>query len=285
MNYEDMLDLFFQARRTKVEMHKARGIEKARLISKLLKQFQLYCEQEQLELDQMIAEQERSLLESREIQKELESVFEGKYRPNGVFEPKTKDVDVVAKGNPMTHEEANEHRANPYYTRGVADLYSINCQTCVVAYELRRRGYDVMAGPYGKGGATELLARMVNLAWIDPKTNDYPVIRASARVKNRKQAVEWFEETVKQGERYILSVLFKSGCGHVVILTRSGDGVIMVYDPQTGARFLGQSEIEEFLNDAVIGKALRAWPSLIRIDNAQVNIPFIRKIIRGYHGS
>lgn len=57
-----------------------------------------------------------------------------------------------------------------------------------------------------------------------------------------------------------------------------------IYDPQTGARYLGHGEIEDSMNDVVIGKALRSWPLITRIDNAQVNVPFIQKIIRGYRG-
>lgn len=285
MNYEDMLDLFFQARRTKVEMHKARGIEKARLVSKLLKQFQLYCEQEQRDFDQLIVEHEKSILESPEIQFRFASVFGGKYRPNGVFEPKATDVGVSEKGKPMTHEEANEHRVNPYFSGVREDVYSRNCQTCVVAYELRRRGYNVMAAPRGEDDATALLARGANYAWIDPKTNRYPMMRASALVKTKKQAIDWFEKTVKLDERYILTVLWEGGGGHVVILTRSEDGVLMVYDPQTGIQYLGHSEIAVFMSTALIGHGRRGFsPSIARIDNAQVNVPFIQKIIRGYRG-
>lgn len=43
----------------------------------------------------------------------------------------------------MNHDDANELKGNPNYTLGGG--YRINCQSCVVAYEMRRRGYDVEA--------------------------------------------------------------------------------------------------------------------------------------------
>ena len=141
-------------------------------------------------------------------------------RFGGVYEPEANDVDGAQKGVPMSHEEANEHRANPFFKAGVKDSYSRNCQTCVVAYELRRRGYDVMAVPRDDY-ATGILAHLVNLAWVDPKTKTYPVRMVSAKVVDRNRAVKWFEKVVKPGERYLLTVIWEKGGGHVVILTRN----------------------------------------------------------------
>ena len=185
----------------------------------------------------------------------------------------------------MSHEEANEHRANPFFRAGVNDSYSLNCQTCVVAYELRRRGYDVMAVPRDNY-ATGILANLVSLAWVDPTTGTYPVRQVNAKVSNGKQAVKWFEGAVKQGERYLLTVNLDGGGGHVVILTRNEDGVLMVYDPQSGDRFLGEKEIlDSFMRLVEVKYSMQEGfsPAILRVDNAQVNVPFIRKIIRRRH--
>ena len=39
--------------------------------------------------------------------------------------------------------------SNPHFMEG--DNFNNNCQTCVVAYEARRRGYNVEAKPYQPG--------------------------------------------------------------------------------------------------------------------------------------
>ena len=54
---------------------------------------------------------------------------------------------IGTKGNSIGIEEAIKG-ANPFYnTSGAEGDFSQNCQRCVVAYELRRRGYDVVALP------------------------------------------------------------------------------------------------------------------------------------------
>ena len=50
----------------------------------------------------------------------------------------TNDPDTIAgvkRGQPMTHEQADQGNANPRYNEGRE--YRVNCQSCVVAYEAR----------------------------------------------------------------------------------------------------------------------------------------------------
>lgn len=131
--------------------------------------------------------------------------------------------------------------------------------------------------------ATGILAHLVSLAWVDPTTGTYPVRQVNAKVSNGKRAVKWFESVVKQGERYLLTVNLDGGGGHVVILTRNEEGVLMVYDPQTGKRFIGAKEIiDSFMSRVEVEYSMqnRFSSAILRVDNAQVNMPFIRKIIR-----
>ena len=52
----------------------------------------------------------------------------------------------VKRGWEMSHEEADSGKVNPNYLFDI-DAYKYNCQCCVVAYEVRRRGFDVEAAP------------------------------------------------------------------------------------------------------------------------------------------
>lgn len=54
-----------------------------------------------------------------------------------------------AKGSPKGIENATL-KANPNYNPEYSE-YSENCQRCVIAYEARRRGYDVVAHPTYQG--------------------------------------------------------------------------------------------------------------------------------------
>ena len=180
--------------------------------------------------------------------------------------------------------------ANPFYDPLSKDeSYSRNCQTCVVAYEMRRRGYDVMAGPKidHRSNASRTVSYLFTLPWIDPKTGQYPIEQVNVKVKNVKSAIKWFEETVKPGERYILKVVWKSKkFGHVMILNRDDEGKLFIYDPQTGWKYEKPEEIQDVLKKIkFFYEPFNFSPALLRCDNLQFNMPVIRKIIRKRDGT
>ena len=217
----------------------------------------------------------------------LESLGRG-YQPQGEMLPSS--VNGAKKGKPMDHESANERRANPFYDPLSKDeSYSRNCQTCVVAYEMRRRGYDVMAGPKidHRSNASRTVSYLFTLPWIDPKTGQYPIEQVNVKVKNVKSAIKWFEETVKPGERYILKVVWKSKkFGHVMILNRDDEGKLFIYDPQTGWKYEKPEEIQYVLKKIKFFYGpFNFSPALLRCDNLQFNMPVIRKIIRKRDGT
>lgn len=60
----------------------------------------------------------------------------------------------------------------------------------------------------------------------------------------------------------------------------------MVYDPQSGKRFIGAKEIiDSFMSRVEVEYSMqnRFSSAILRVDNAQVNMPFIRKIIRRHY--
>ena len=60
--------------------------------------------------------------------------------------------EVKKKTKPMSKDE-DMARVNPYYEEG--DIFKINCSYCTLAYEMRRRGYDVEADDYHGGIADD----------------------------------------------------------------------------------------------------------------------------------
>lgn len=217
----------------------------------------------------------------------LESLGRG-YTPHGEMLPSS--VNGAKRGKPMDHESANGRRANPFYDPLSKDeSYSRNCQTCVVAYEMRRRGYDVMAGPKidHRSNASCTVSYLFTLPWIDPKTGAYPIEQVNVKVRNVKSAIKWFEETVKAGERYILKVVWKSKkFGHVMILNRDDEGKLFIYDPQTGWKYEKPEEIQYVLKKIkFFYEPFNFSPALLRCDNLELNMPVVRKIIRKRDGT
>ena len=158
----------------------------------------------------------------------------------------------VTKSKPMDFEKANNKAANPHYDADVfIDVtrpryenlnrpYRINCQTCVVAYEMRRRGYDVEAQPnWGddRNGCDKLSTSCL-AAWRNPKTGGMPE-------PHQFKSLTQVAHAVKPGERHFLLYSHESGGGHIVTLGCDNTGPF-VYDPQTGARSSVQSYAERY---------------------------------------
>ena len=173
----------------------------------------------------------------------------------------------------MTRSEANEGRVNPGFGR-VAGT-GANCQSCVVAFEARLRGYDVKAKPnVDPGSAAGYLADHTNAAWIDPFTGDPPEIRRPdpKTVRTAAQAQRWLEENVQPGQRYTLEFDWPHRGGHILCVDRAPDGGIRLYDPQTGGTFSGKGA-QRFLRDS-----RRDTLGLTRIDDAIINAYFADEI-------
>ena len=56
---------------------------------------------------------------------------------------RNKTIAETPQGKPMNFRQADGGAPNPNYRKGGG--YATNCQTCTVAYELRRRGFNVEA--------------------------------------------------------------------------------------------------------------------------------------------
>lgn len=70
---------------------------------------------------------------------------------------------IGAKGKPYSIDNALKN-VNPNHSYDYSE-YSENCQRCVVAYELRRRGYNVTALPTYKGDRLPIVNHYGNGLW------------------------------------------------------------------------------------------------------------------------
>lgn len=115
--------------------------------------------------------------------------------------------------------------ANPNYLQG--EKYQNNCQRCVQAYEMRRRGYDVTAS-------------------AKPTKNNKIIWGSECFVKDRKDAYSAFtmkvsEKAVRQelenapnGARYIIYVAWRKSRSAHVFVGEKIDGKVRYVDPQSG---------------------------------------------------
>lgn len=193
----------------------------------------------------------------------------------------------VTRGKEMTFEEADELRGNRNYPTG-EHKYKVNCQSCVVANELRRRGYDVTArGNNESGDIPDRLSRLTNWAWIDPTTGKTPskMIAGGVEVKGYKvktktlpQTMKDFAELTKDAGRYHVDFTWKKKngqkkwTGHIITAERKESGELVIYDPQNGKKI---DNFRSYCNDVYLKTGIR----ILRVDNLLINTEIIEGIV------
>lgn len=230
------------------------------------------------------------------IAREKERDAAGLNGPSSKKPPKPKDplgnpktISGVERGEPMSREEANSGNANPNFSQGGG--YRINCQTCVVAYEARLRGYDVQAKPNTRGSKLAELSRNTNDAWVDPATGKaiaqykYSQNQGSGLPTTPKQCRKWLDEKVEPGARYTFSHGWKGrgNSGHIISVDKDSGGNLRLYDPQSGRTMTG-GDVDTYLGRVrytrtIAGTKYKTAPNLLRVDNLQFNPAYINNIL------
>lgn len=181
----------------------------------------------------------------------------------------------VSKGAPMSFDDADGMKSNPGYENDFARV--MNCQTCVVANEARRRGYDVQALPYNKNNDSMFaLAEQPTRAYINPETGKEPEMIRVEESPTKARFNKLCEETVKDGERYHLRIETKAGGGHVVCMDRDESGVLRVYDPQDGSIYKASEYLKRAkYSSKSYGITVPENNYIFRVDNAEFNAELI----------
>ena len=132
--------------------------------------------------------------------------------------------------------------------------YKLNCQRCVQTYELRRRGYDVIARPKPKTHNT--------VTWgsecFIPK-GKYNHSREAYTLGQTEAAIKKELKNAPDGARYSIYVKWKRnyGGGAHVFIAEKTDGVIHYVDPQAG-----KMDVSDYFSKGSSGKF-----GFFRLDN------------------
>ena len=188
----------------------------------------------------------------------------------------------VKRGKPMTWKKADGESTNPNYDKDPG--YRTNCQSCVVAFEARLRGYDVQTKPNTPDSKLGKLARDTRLAWIDPATGEKPAWISNENATTVKRVKTWMEDTIQPGERYTLQNRWKGRgrTGHIITADKDSDGSLRLYDPQNGKIMKGK-EIDEYLGRSKLYTSVYGTKvihtKLLRVDDKQFNPDFVNDIM------
>lgn len=197
----------------------------------------------------------------------------------------------VQRGDPMSFEQADTGKVNPNYGKDYG--YSINCQSCVVGFEARQRGYNVRTLPNKNNPTAKMLSRFTNRAWIDPATGKPPeYISDKSKTYTPKTYKTYLESIIEQGKRYTLEFGWKGrgNSGHIVNLDRTESGVLRIKDNQRGmnekSEWIGDAEILQYLSRlrysrTFYGTKVNTPPEVLRIDNMQFDMDVVENIMEG----
>ena len=199
----------------------------------------------------------------------------------------------IEQGEPMSFEEANEMRGNPNYDKD--EIYRVNCQTAVVANELRRRGFDVQALGNTKGSLLEKLSYNTNHIWRDADGNipeqmligakrvplfksrpDLDMWKLEKTVSNRKQLIQQLESSITKDGRYHIEWSWNTQSkkcipGHIITLERI-DGKIRYYDPQNGRVI---ADFYNYTNNIMLKRGIK----VLRVDDKRIDVDWGSKIL------
>ena len=215
-----------------------------------------------------------------QVQKAMEG--EGTALNGDKYAMNPKDINGVTRGEAMSFEDADGQAGNPKYRKGTGTAQ--NCQSCVVANEARRRGYNVSAQSYTKNKTAEMLSQNPRIAWVDPKTGDVPdfVPWDYRRTYDKKSYRAFLDENVKAGERYTLQFNWGNASGgHIISAERDARGALRLYDPQTGKIYDKDWSLDDLMGRMSytdrIGRS--DPPKLLRVDNLAFREDVTRDIL------
>ena len=199
----------------------------------------------------------------------------------------------VMQGKIMNFTEADELKGNPHYSDPDAckEGYLINCQTCTMTYELRRRGFPVEALPNKNNEFYDVWCPNNNLTWLDRFLNpdgSRPIKTRPSVLRDTITAkVGFIEDATQEVGRYELYLKWKpvkvldsktnmmkmkDRGAHVMIVERQKDGNLLWFDPQSGKH--GSPKIfNGFMKNAVPIQI-----SVLRIDDKIINPKFAERL-------
>ena len=163
--------------------------------------------------------------------------------------------------------------ANPNYNPRGYDEYTKNCQRCVVAYELRRRGYDVTAQPTYKGDTLPQVVRIDNEGrkwgkWQGAFRHARP---ESVKAKTSDGVVKNIQDKMRgwgDGSRAVVSITYRNPAtgrklrqGHVFNVEQR-KGTTYFVDAQDGSRIHAKEFFE--ITD-------RSTVTITRTDNLRIS--------------
>ena len=178
----------------------------------------------------------------------------------------------VLKGRPMNWLQANNGKENPYYRW--SEQYRVNCQTCTVVHELRRRGFNIVAKGRAEGFDT---ISEIKMNWMERFVTKEEYIKSSVwakehgyQIMTKKRIEEFLLNNLGENDgRYEIYCQWKKNSAHVFSAYTENHKVCM-FDPQNGK---SGTDIIKYIDSM---KGSKVW--VMRIDDKAINTEMSKAI-------
>jgi len=164
---------------------------------------------------------------------------------------------IGTKGKPYSIDNALKN-VNPNFSTSYSE-YSENCQRCVVAYELRRRGYNVTALPTYQGDTLPVVNAYGNGRWQMAFKGAKTINVGSTSHKKAQSNLEAKMKSFGNGSRAVVRIP-----GHVFNCENIG-GKIRYIDAQTGQKYTSKDVFSR------LSSTESKRVSIIRTDNLRIS--------------
>lgn len=115
-----------------------------------------------------------------------------------------------------------------------------NCPNTTLAYELRRRGYDVKAKPSPRGSTMTTIKELYNIKKVDLKISD---MADPSKIKENNQKMNSYFDSMPDGYRGAIGLSWDGGIGGHIFNVERVNGKTIFIDSQSGksGEFTGAS--------------------------------------------
>ena len=177
-----------------------------------------------------------------------------------------------------------ETMKNTNKTTSINKLYKNNCPNTTLAYEARRRGYDVKAKPDAQGLTSSEIRNAYNLKKSDMSV---PNLNNPIKHKENSKKIQDYFDSMPNGYRGAITIAWKMGyAGHIFNVEKQNNKIFFV-DSQTGR----QGELQKLTFLKQVGKELlpvgQGNPAnylyrassieIFRTDTAKINDKYVNK--------
>lgn len=212
----------------------------------------------------------------------------GGYRLYSVYKHsgESDKTGFIKKVKDMTADEDMKYvndgrRFNPAFD--LRGHFSNNCQKCSIAYEMRRRGYDVKAGETPGGEYTSDIFKIFKGLDADDPTHHIKLDADEApslfnfnipKPSNPKKDAEAFVEAAQKlgkNSRGVCSLQSMMG-GHSVAWENDKHGNVVLRDCQIGKKYTGVKEIESYMRMSGMH-----CTDISKINDLPINVGFLKE--------